>query len=371
MEMGNKFALIGAFLSRVPRYKVLLTIDAAFLLAHAFYLVYFLLHGITEMFIFNIVSVLVYAMLGWLINKNPGRIRLYACIAMLEVSLHAAAATLFLGWNAGFSMFIICCAPFPFFLRFERWYIPPALDVAFAALFIILKRYTSKPDRVIYSISDDAVLRLFVFNAVMSFGMIVTFSSIYRFMQQEEERIMMDKNEELNMLIKIDPLSQLFNRRAMVEFLKQLDRIARYRKETYVIGMGDLDFFKHVNDTYGHAYGDEVITTVSKIMTETVPSEGYVCRWGGEELLFAVPGADSEKGRIIAEKIRNQLRKHIFTTEDGREFSVTITLGICECSGFSSYERGVSIADQYLYYGKEQGRNRVITKENFPPELLK
>ena len=371
MDLGNKFALINAFVTRIPRYKAMLMIDAAFLLSHVFYLLYFLFHGITEMFIFNIVSVLVYAMVGWLINKNPGRIRLYACIAMLEVALHAGAATLFLGWDAGFSVFIICCAPFPFFLRFERWYIPPLLDMVFLAEIIALKIYTSRPGGIIYVIEDAAVTRLFVFNTILSFAMIIIFSSIYKFMQQEEERIMMDKNEELNMLIKIDPLSQLFNRRAMVEFLKQLDRICRYRHETYVIGMGDLDYFKHVNDTYGHASGDMVITTVSKIMTETVPSEGYVCRWGGEELLFAVPGANAEEGRIIAEKIRNQLRKHIFHTEEGTEFTVTITLGVCECNGMSSYERGVSIADQYLYYGKEQGRNRVITKDEFPPSLLK
>ena len=370
--MGGQFALIGAFFARLPKHKVMLTIDFAFLACHVFYLIFFLIHGITEMFIFNIVSVLVYAMLGWLINKRPENFRLYACIAMLEVSLHAGAATLFMGWDAGFSMFIICCAPFPFFLRFELWYAPPLLDVLFGAEFIALKIYTSRPGGVIYThVGDSAVTRMFVFNTVMCFIMIVTFSSIHKFMQQNEEQMIRDKNEELSMLIKIDPLSKLFNRRAMVEFLKQLDRICRYRHETYVIGMGDLDFFKHVNDTYGHASGDMVITAVSKIMTETVPSEGYVCRWGGEELLFAIPNADSEKGRIIAEKIRHQLNRYIFRTEEGVEFSVTITLGITECNGMTSYERGVSIADQYLYYGKEQGRNRVVTKENFPPELLK
>ena len=370
--MSSWFTLVANFFSNVPRHKAILTIDASFLLSHVFYLIYFLVHDITEMFIFNIVSVLVYSMLAWLINKSPQHITAYACIALLEVSLHAGAATLFMGWDAGFSMFIICCAPFPFFLRFDRWYIPPLLDLLVAAEFIALKVYTVRPGGVIYThVSQSSVTRLFIFNAVMSFIMIVAFSTIHKIMQQNEEQMIRDKNEELSMLIKIDPLSKLFNRRAMVEFLNQLDRISRYRQETYVIGMGDLDFFKHVNDTYGHASGDMVITTVSKIMTETVPSEGYVCRWGGEELLFAIPSADTEKGRIIAEKIRNQLKKYIFRTEEGVEFSVTITLGICECNGMTSYERGVSIADQYLYYGKEQGRNCVITKENFPPELLK
>lgn len=370
--MGNRFALIRSFFSRISRYKAMMMIDAAFLACHVFYLFYFLFHEIREMFFFNIVSIAVYLMLGWLINKNPGHFRLYACIAMLEISLHAGAATLFLGWDVGFSTFIICCAPFPFFLRFEHWFTPPALDLLFAAEFIILKVYTVRPGGIIYThIPVEAVTRLFIFNSSMSFIMILAFSSIYKYMQQEEEQIMRDTNEELNRLIKIDPLSQLFNRRAMVEFLKQLDRICRYRHETYIIGMGDLDFFKHVNDTYGHASGDMVITAIAKIMTETVPPEGYVCRWGGEELLFAIPGATAEQGRIVAEKIRNQLKKHVFRTDEGVEFSVTITMGICECNGMSSYERGVSIADQYLYYGKEQGRNRVITKENFPPELLK
>ncbi len=370
--MISRRTFISAVLNRFTRRTTLLIIDAVFLLAHLFYLFFFLHNDITEMFVFNIVSVSVYALLGRLICKEPDHVTFYACIAIAEVALHAGAATLFMGWETGFSMFIVCCGPFPFFLKFKSWHLPAVLEILFISEFIFLRTYTGRPNGVIYTqISDKTITLIFVFNTLMSFLMIVTFSSINKFMKQLEEQKMKDKNEELSMLIKIDPLSQLFNRRAMVDFLKRLDENAKNRGEIYVIGMGDLDNFKHINDTYGHASGDKVITVVSRIMTECVPSEGYVCRWGGEELLFAVPAASMEQGRQIAEKIRNRLKKYVFTSDEGAEFSVTITMGVTECSGAISYERGVSIADQYLYYGKSQGRNRVITMENFPPELLK
>lgn len=324
------------------------------------------------MFAFNIVSVLVYAALGRIAYRNPKHVTVYASIAMLEVALHAGAATLFIGMHAGFSIFIVCCAPFPFMIDFRYRATPIIIEFAFASEVIFLESHTRKPDGVIYTgIKDTTVMRLFIFNTCLSVIMMTVFSLINRLLREMEAQQMRDKNEELSMLTKIDPLSKLFNRRAMVDFLKRLDIKARNGFGGYIICMGDLDKFKHVNDTYGHASGDMVIQAVSQILTEVVPAEGYICRWGGEELLFAVPGADLEAGRQLCEKIRYRLGRHVFTSPEGVQFSVTITLGVCECEGRFSYERGVSIADQYLYYGKEQGRNRVITRENFPPELLK
>ncbi len=370
--MISKRKFFAFFLNRFNKRALLLVIDAVFLLTHLFYLFFFLLNDITEMFVFNIFSVSFYALLEFFIYKKPDPITRYASLAIVEVTLHAGAATIFMGWEAGFILFIVCCGPFPFFLPFKRKAVPFVLDVLFALEFILLRVYTVNKGGVVYTdISSRTVTGIFIFNTFMSFLLIAFFSSVNNYLKRIERQKMKDKNEELSMLIKIDPLSQLFNRRAMVDFLKRMDSSAKERGEWYVIGMGDLDNFKHVNDTYGHASGDMVITTVSKIMTEAVPSEGYVCRWGGEELLFAVPGADTEQGRQIAERIRNQLKRYVFTTEEGEQFSVTITLGVCACRGAFSYERCVSIADQFLYYGKEQGRNRVITENEFPLESLK
>ena len=358
--------------SKVTFSTVLILIDLCFLAVHIFYLICFLVMGVIEMFLFNLVSVAVYALLAPLVYKYSKKLSFFACIVLAEILLHAAMATLYLGWEAGFPMFIVCCAPFPFFLRFKNDIIPFVIELIIIVLFVVIKLNTLQESDVIYTeIKDRCITRLFVFNTLVSFLMITAFSTIYKISRQLDRINMIYKNETLSMMVRIDPLSQLFNRRAMVEFLKKLEKNAKEGKGGFVIVMSDLDDFKHVNDTYGHAAGDMVITTVSRMITEIVPSEGYVCRWGGEEMLFAVPGADSEAGRQLAEKIRRRLERYIFTSSDGSQFSITVTLGVCECDGTISYERAVSIADQYLYYGKSQGKNIVVEKETFPAELLK
>ena len=346
----------------------LLLIDLFFLSAHVFFLIYFKLHGAEEMFRFNIVSVAIYALMGVCAFRKPSHITLYSCITLLEVLAHAGTAALFIGWRAGFAMFIVCCAPFPFFLDFKHSFAAYIFDALIVAEFIVIKAITINHPVSVYQtvITDKEAGRLYIFNTCISFWMIIVFSTLYRRAKLLDQLDMKARNELLTMLAKIDPLSQLFNRRAMADFLKKIEQDAKEGRGGYVIAMGDLDGFKHINDTYGHSAGDNVITTVSKIMTEVVPSEGYVCRWGGEELLFAVPNMDAAKGCELAERIRSKLESHRFTAGDGTEYRVTVTFGVCGCDGSFSYEKAVSIADKYLYYGKEQGKNRVIGEKEYP-----
>ncbi|MBR1765013.1 MAG: GGDEF domain-containing protein [Ruminococcus sp.] len=335
------------------------------LIIHAFFMIDFFLNDIIEMAVFNIFSVLLYTYLTVFTKRYPQRLNYFACFAIFEIVLHAALATLFVGWESGFMMFVVCVTPFPFFLPFKNDTTAFLISGLCGAAFVALKLYTNSGDRVIYAdeISQAGINAMYTFNTVLSFLMIIIFSTIYKIKKRLDEVELINKNESLSMLAKIDPLSQLFNRRAMIDFLKTIEKSALAKHETYVIVMGDLDGFKRVNDTYGHSCGDEVIKAVSRIMMQSVPTEGYVCRWGGEELLFAIPNSSEEDGERVAESIRAQLAAQRFSSE-GRSYYVTITFGVCQCDGSQSYERGLSVADRRLYYGKEHGKNRVITSRN-------
>ena len=356
--------------SNIPHNKLMAVIGLCIMSVHVFYLVYFFLMGIVEMFMFNIFSVLFYATLSFMVYYKPDHIISYACAVMTEILAHAAAATLFTGWNAGFPIFMICLSPFPFFLNFRNDITPVSFELLITLSFMILKLYTANHNELVYkNIAGEVRDTLFLFNAVVSFTMIVIFSNIYKVVRQLDRISLKEQNEELTMLAKIDPLSKLFNRRAMGDFLLKVEEKCKADGSRYVIVMCDLDDFKHVNDTYGHSMGDQVITTVSRIMTEQVPAEGYVCRWGGEELLFAIPNSRSDKGRDVARSILSHLSEESFKAGGGENFKVTATFGVCECDGSFSYERAVSIADQYLYYGKQHGKNTVIDKSVFCGEL--
>lgn len=164
--------------------------------------------------------------------------------------------------------------------------------------------------------------------------------------------------DELKRLIEIDPLTSLNNRRSGMKKLEKLHTSS----SDYTIVMCDIDFFKKINDNYGHSAGDEVLTAVSEMMLESVEGCGFANRWGGEEflLVYALPFESAlEKTETLKEKI--QSRRFDFA---GKEASVTMTFGIKEHTDGDNIEEHIRIADQRLYYGKKNGRNRIVSEDH-------
>lgn len=177
--------------------------------------------------------------------------------------------------------------------------------------------------------------------------------------------ILKERNQEMAILIEklakasaTDPLTGLFNRRAMSERLNE--EISRFRRhmDSFVLIMADIDFFKRVNDTYGHDCGDEVLKAVSQRMTLHLRSVDSLSRWGGEEFLILLPSTDITGGRTLAERLRHSICDAPFTY-NGSEFYVTLTLGIVAFKEGYTLDNAILLADQALYLGKKNGRNQV------------
>ena len=130
--------------------------------------------------------------------------------------------------------------------------------------------------------------------------------------------------------------------------------------------MVDLDHFKQVNDTYGHDHGDAVLVQVSGIIKDSLRETDIVARWGGGEFLVLLPKTNIEQGVSVAETIRKNIaeRPIIF---DGVKHKVTSTLGIASYNTHSNFEETIQHADKALYEGKNQGRNCVVTVDEFIP----
>ena len=122
--------------------------------------------------------------------------------------------------------------------------------------------------------------------------------------------------------------------------------------------IGDIDDFKKVNDTYGHNIGDDVLVNVAEIITSQIPEDAYVCRWGGEEILILIHDP-AQTAVSIAEKIRNKIAESITQTED-IPIHITMTFGIAEYIPGLSITKLISVADDNLYKGKKDGKNRVV-----------
>ena len=157
-----------------------------------------------------------------------------------------------------------------------------------------------------------------------------------------------------------DPLTGLWNRRAILEILhKEMDRS---RREAAPLGliMLDLDHFKQVNDTYGHQAGDEVLHEVARMMVASLRSYDSAGRYGGEEFLMVLPGCDEQEARGIAERIRSLSASNRFEISQGA-LEVTISLGVAAADGSNDggTDSLIRAADEALYRAKRLGRNRV------------
>lgn len=160
----------------------------------------------------------------------------------------------------------------------------------------------------------------------------------------------------LRELIERDPLTLLLNRRSGT---RVLDELAANGSE-YCVVMGDVDFFKSVNDRFGHACGDAVLTRISKILDDSAARYGgSAVRWGGEEFLLIIPDCNRERARLLLTETLDEIRAQTFT--DGKtDFSVTMTFGIAQANGGETSDSVVNRADALLYDGKQSGRNRIV-----------
>ncbi len=174
----------------------------------------------------------------------------------------------------------------------------------------------------------------------------------------EEIRKRRQVEDALSRAARSDPLTGLMNRRAMMErFEYQLSHYQRNRIPFAVL-MGDIDHFKHINDTYGHAEGDRVLVSIAKSIKENLRSQDLLARWGGEEFLILLPDTDLEGGITVAEKIRLQIAQSGFRREK-KGLALTISFGVACYKTDQSIDDCVKAADAALYRAKQAGRNRV------------
>ena len=181
----------------------------------------------------------------------------------------------------------------------------------------------------------------------------VTFSSSI----QENERQLLLNNQALHKEAGTDALTQLPNRRAL------LDEVTRFRKEqpdqAFSIAIADIDFFKKVNDTYGHNCGDYTLQTLAALFRDSSEGRYTVCRWGGEEFCFFLPGMNSDEAGVVMQDLNFAVKKMPLHFGD-LDFSITITVGVEENDFRSSMEELFDQADRKLYMGKANGRNQVV-----------
>lgn len=174
-----------------------------------------------------------------------------------------------------------------------------------------------------------------------------------------------ERYRNLRGMIMRDRLTNLYNHAAFKEQLRREISRARREKKMLALAILDLDFFKKVNDTYGHTVGDQVLRSIARLMRQRLRNGDVVGRYGGEEFGIILPGTTAAAAVDVLNEIRTEFQSIHHRTRDA-EFCATFTAGVAEYGeGMENIDpiALIRIADSALYQGKRAGRNRVMQAE--------
>lgn len=186
-----------------------------------------------------------------------------------------------------------------------------------------------------------------------------------------ESRILMAKLKDTSLR---DGMTGLYNRRFLEEFIDTVMSQAKRGDDTYSILMLDVDFFKMVNDTYGHDIGDKVIVEIGKVLKENIRAADLAIRYGGEEFVLLLRNADEQGTLKVANTVHDAFANLVFDVGNGETIKKTMSIGISKFpSDGDTIWKCIKFADTALYVAKTTGRNKVVeyTKEMSENEHLR
>ncbi|MGM0703661.1 MAG: GGDEF domain-containing protein [Pseudomonadota bacterium] len=326
-------------------------------------------HTTLSLFCLAVVAVITftYGLLNWLYFDEP---RLAAIELAVSLISTIALADLYRNHNAQRAAWVAVIATGGMVLLYF-WYVRAEYSaIVWAALFamisfVLLGTRRAAPMYLLFvtivtvtvllkrhewpALADRASLANH-FGALLAFGILAFY----------QERARETAHARIQRLAEKDSLTGIANRRHFVEaFDKSRHRLIA-QEQAYAFLLLDIDHFKHINDTYGHAIGDEVIIAITRRIAASVRAEDLVGRLGGEEFGVLLVNCSSDDAKARADGIRRAIGETPITIKD-QTLTATISIGVA--SGMASAQDFNTLyvrADEYLYQAKAQGRNRVV-----------
>ena len=272
------------------------------------------------------------------------------CIAWVAWNVHMQ------GWSSGVQHFLTLILMLVFFNVYEKPVTKIIWFVALLAFRILLFSY-SRQNPAVFPLETGANTVYQTINTVGFFLIMAVICVIFSTNLQDTERQLRLRNQVLYKEAGTDALTGLPNRRSMIE------EIERFRKQSpdqfFSLAIADIDFFKNINDTYGHNCGDYTLVKLTELLVEHSGGLYKVCRWGGEEFCLFIPEKNLDEAGVLMNDLCFAVEKMKLSYE-GNDFSITITIGVEENDYASPLEDLINRADEKLYMGKEAGRNRVV-----------
>lgn len=278
----------------------------------------------------------------------------------LSATYIMVSSILVLGWGYGFELFLLELIAINYASPLKNLVLKITLPLLQLTLFIILYFTFSGLD-VNYgseTIRHISFIFCFCMIAVKFFVLqdnTSTISTLDIIATQKQ-------NISYKNIAEIDYLTGLYNRAPMNEIIsKHFKMLSNHQIHSLAIILCDIDNFKNVNDTYGHIFGDIVLSKVAEILNIKISKFGKICRWGGEEFLAIIPAQNFKKCIQIAESARIAIH-----SANPDKVPISATFGLLYIENAIEINDAISITDNLLYRGKNQGKNQVVSEKYEP-----
>ena len=263
------------------------------------------------------------------------------------------AATMVYGWEGGYQFFLILLMIL--FSFGEAGYNRKKLlfDFACFVVFVTFLVFFKGKEGAISMGEYDRIVQVFnILFFCMNVGFVST--SFSKESQDIEEKIV-NYSKQLEIEAGEDALTGLKNRRSTNEFIADLVR----EEKVFSLCMCDIDFFKKINDTYGHDFGDDVLVAISYVFKKMESENSFASRWGGEEFLIVFPELNGDDAYLAVHDIYKEIKK-IEVPYGSEKVSVTMTYGLTEFDLSKTIEVNLKEVDEKLYMGKQSGRDKIV-----------
>lgn len=306
---------------------------------------FFAICKVTFLVWFSIPTAAVYIFGYYLIAT--GKLDFYVRLVYGWLTLYMCITTICLGYSFGFHLYSLSMIPIIFYTEYMAFRLgTQTINTTFYSILVIAAYLISTGYAAymspFYEVDPRIAGVFWIFNSLTVLGFVTFYSRLMIKMIITSENELYDRANK-------DRLTHLFNRHYMMEKLKE----AYDDDKAYYIAMIDIDNFKQINDRYGHNAGDEVLIKVASTMEE-ICKDSIVSRWGGEEfLILTSDGAD------LIERLRQAIDSTTVEFE-GTPIKVTMTAGVEPKSKVMTLDKWIVAADEKLYIGKNNGKNRVV-----------
>lgn len=359
-QMSVKECTDTGSIDKAPRNEIKLVIQGTSIIM-CFYFFELLVGSIffreSLLVLLGIFGVVLFLTAFYLCRRN--RIRQAALFVYALFLLYVIVVIGLFGWKSGVQNFLFGLLALILMVDFirMRYKILCALLVGILRflLFYISEMYLGRN-----TLNDAAIVYMDVINIITVFVLLSNCVIIFSEEVFKKEEKLSSKNRELAELASKDIVTGLDNRRSVMLFMKEAVSKQESNSDKKVsIVIGDIDFFKYINDQYGHDCGDMVLRKLSDKFREFMKDRGRAGRWGGEEFLFVFDSADGEQAYSYMLELQKWIRNAVFEYEENK-IRLTMTFGVMEYDKDKGVDGTIVEADKKLYRGKDSGRDKIV-----------